>query len=155
VPSSKYTNVELIASYADRLLKSGGEALTEEQTEAEMDKVMALFTYVTEKDTFGEIYRNQLAKRLLGAKSAGNDAERLMISKLKSRCGAQYTSKLEGMLNDLTLARDHAADFKTWLTTRAGVGLPLTLDFSVHGGGGGAGERPWVRGGERTWARGR
>ena len=54
-----------------------------------MEKIMALFTYITEKDTFGEIYRNQLAKRLLNAKSTGNDAERQIISKLKSKCGAQ------------------------------------------------------------------
>ena len=30
-----------------------------------------------------------------------------MISKLKLRCGAQYTSKMEGMLGDLAVAADH------------------------------------------------
>jgi cullin 1 len=39
--------------------------------------------------------------------------ERLMISKLKLRCGAQFTAKMEGMLNDLATAVEHQADFNT------------------------------------------
>jgi hypothetical protein len=30
-----------------------------------------------------------------------------MISKLKLRCGAQYTGKMEGMLADLAVGSDH------------------------------------------------
>ena len=37
--------------------------------------------------------------------------ERLVISKLKNKCGAQFTAKLEGMLNDLSLGTEHAAAF--------------------------------------------
>ena len=36
----------------------------------------------------------------------------------RMRCGAQYTSKLEGMLNDLATAEAANGDFKTWLTTK-------------------------------------
>ncbi len=43
-----------------------------------------------------EFYRNFLSKRLLQQKSASTEAEKLVISKLKMRCGAQFTSKLEG-----------------------------------------------------------
>ena len=32
-----------------------------------------------------------------------------MIGKLKLICGAQFTSKMEGMLNDLNVASDHNA----------------------------------------------
>ena len=39
------------------------------------------------QDFFAEIYRNQLAKRLLNNRSTSDDAERSMISKLKLRCG--------------------------------------------------------------------
>jgi hypothetical protein len=38
-----------------------------------------------------------LAKRLLLGKSASIDAEKSMISKLKTECGSQFTNKLEGM----------------------------------------------------------
>ena len=51
--------------------------------------------------------RNHLAKRLLGQRSASNDAERSMLSKLKLRCGAQFTGKMEGMLSDLAVGSDH------------------------------------------------
>lgn len=61
VPSSKYSNAEMIATYADRVLKAGGgEKLSDEQIETELDRVCALFVYITDKDVFGEIYRNQL-----------------------------------------------------------------------------------------------
>jgi cullin 4 len=36
-----------------------------------------------------------------------------MIGKLKAECGAQFTSKLEGMFKDVDLSRDIMASFKT------------------------------------------
>ena len=39
-----------------------------------------------------------LARRLLNQKLASDDSKKMMISKLKSECGSQFTSKLEGML---------------------------------------------------------
>lgn len=92
------------------------------QIEEELEKVVQLFSYVADKDVFGEIYRNQLSKRLLNQRSVSNDAERSMIGKLKLRCGAQYTSKMEGMLNDLATAETAANDFKTHLATKAATG---------------------------------
>jgi cullin 3 len=47
-----------------------------------------------------------LQKRLLSKSSASEDVEKLMISKLKSECGFQFTSKLEGMFNDLRVSQD-------------------------------------------------
>lgn len=57
-----------------------------------LEKVVQLFSYLTDKDMFAELYRNQLAKRLLNQRSASDEMERLMIGKLKLRCGAQFTS---------------------------------------------------------------
>jgi hypothetical protein len=42
-----------------------------------------LFSFLTDKDLFAEIYRNQLAKRLLNQRSASDDSERLMIGTLR------------------------------------------------------------------------
>jgi cullin 1 len=50
--------------------------------------------YLHDKDLFAEIYRNQLAKRLLNQRSSSDDWEKLMIGKLKHRCGAQFTGKV-------------------------------------------------------------
>ena len=35
-----------------------------------------------------------------------------MLGKLKLRCGAQFTGKMEGMLNDLSIGLDHAKSFE-------------------------------------------
>ena len=35
--------------------------------------------------------------------------ERSILTKLKQQCGAQFTSKMEGMVTDLQLARDNQA----------------------------------------------
>jgi len=35
-----------------------------------------------------------------------------LIAKLKMKCGAQFTSKLEGMITDLSLASDHQKEFR-------------------------------------------
>ena len=92
--SGKHTNAELMSSFCDRILKSGGEKLGDEDVEAFLEKTVQLFSYLTDKDLFAEIYRNQLAKRLLNQRSASDDAERLMIGKLKLRCGSQFTGKM-------------------------------------------------------------
>mmetsp|Transcript_3656 Transcript_3656/g.10804 ORF Transcript_3656/g.10804 Transcript_3656/m.10804 type:complete len:745 (-) Transcript_3656:39-2273(-) len=126
----KHTNAELMSSFCDRILKSGGEKLSDEDVEAFLEKTVQLFSYLTDKDLFAEIYRNQLAKRLLNQRSASDDAERLMIGKLKLRCGSQFTGKMEGMLNDLAIGVDHQADFDAFVKgEKQDVGK---LDFSVQ-----------------------
>ena len=52
------------------------------------------------KDVFEAFYKKDFAKRLLMDKSSSIDVEKSMIAKLKAECGAQYTSKLEGMFKD-------------------------------------------------------
>ena len=60
--------------------------------EDKLEKVVRLFSYLSDKDIFAEFYKKQLAKRLLLARSSSDDAERSMIAKLKLRCGAQACS---------------------------------------------------------------
>lgn len=82
---------------------------------------------MTEKDLFAEIYRNQLAKRLLNGRSASNDAEKVMISKLKMQCGTHFTSKMEGMLNDLAVGADQKGEFDEHMKQHNSK-----IDFSVQ-----------------------
>jgi cullin 3 len=79
-----------------------------------------------------------LAKRLLLGRSVSDDAERGMIGKLKVchysmilmfhlkflifvsyilqiECGYQFTTKLEGMFNDMRISSDTMSDFKEFL----------------------------------------
>mmetsp|Transcript_8191 Transcript_8191/g.26036 ORF Transcript_8191/g.26036 Transcript_8191/m.26036 type:complete len:758 (+) Transcript_8191:55-2328(+) len=108
----KYTFAALMSSFCDRILKKSGERLSDDQVENLLAKMVELFSFLQDKDLFAEIYRNQLSKRLLYETSASDDAEKSMIQKLKMKCGAQFTSKLEGMITDLTLASEFQRDFR-------------------------------------------
>ncbi|KAL8430604.1 hypothetical protein ACSSS7_005823 [Eimeria intestinalis] len=49
-------------------------------------------------------YRQDLATRLLLRGLSGQDLERTVLQRLRDECGPQYTSKIEGMLNDMKLS---------------------------------------------------
>lgn len=114
--------------------------------------MVKLLAYISDKDLFAEFYRKRLARRLLQDKSASDDHERSILTRLKQQaslyrgacitlaiawlrmpqrfdsrttcmhacvtphpvrrtpcglqCGAQFTSKMEGMVTDLQLARE-------------------------------------------------
>eukprot|EP00607_Mallomonas_marina_P010807 CAMPEP_0182421016 /NCGR_PEP_ID=MMETSP1167-20130531/6181_1 /TAXON_ID=2988 /ORGANISM="Mallomonas Sp, Strain CCMP3275" /LENGTH=798 /DNA_ID=CAMNT_0024597697 /DNA_START=51 /DNA_END=2447 /DNA_ORIENTATION=+ len=114
----KFPNADLLSSFCDRILKSGGEKLSDAEVETYLEKIVQLFFYLSDQDLFAEIYRNQLAKRLLNQRCSSDDMERLMIGKLKLKCGAQFTSKMEGMINDLALGADHQSDFDRYWRER-------------------------------------
>lgn len=57
--------------------------MTESEIETVLDKTMVLFRFLQEKDLFERYYKQHLAKRLLLNKSANDDSEKNMISKLK------------------------------------------------------------------------
>jgi len=119
---SKHSNVELIAAYTDRVLRTGGDKLSEQEIEHESERIVALFTHISDKDIFSEYFRQHLSKRILNQRSVSNDQERLIISKIKLKVGAHFTSKMEGMLNDLSSATDLHGNFKAWLKANGGEG---------------------------------
>ncbi|CAN8062964.1 unnamed protein product [Agarophyton chilense] len=110
------STAQLFANYCDSLLNSGGRGakMAEADVEMQLEKLVKLFTYLTEKDVFQEFCRKQLAKRLLLDRSHSDDAERHLISKLKQSCGAHFTSKLEGMITDINVSRDTQTQFREW-----------------------------------------
>jgi len=79
---------------------------------------------------FAEFYRKQLAKRLLLNRSASDDDERSLITKLKYRCGAQFTSKLEGMLTDMNVSKDNQNNFSAWMK-KSEVNLGIECSVTV------------------------
>lgn len=77
---------EYLAKYLDlHLKKSSG--ITDEQIEVIMHDVIQVFRFVKSKDVFEEFFARGLCRRLLLKKSASQDAERSIISKLKTECG--------------------------------------------------------------------
>lgn len=124
-----YSNAELMSTFCDRILKSGGEKLSETEVEQSLDRIVQLFSFLTDKDLFAEIYRNQLAKRLLNQRSASDDAEKAMIAKLKVQCGTQFTSKMEGMLNDLAVGSEQKSEFDSRMEQQSDT---IKLSFGVQ-----------------------
>lgn len=115
------SSAELLATFCNNLLsKGGGERLSDDAVEEQLDKVVRLLAYVSDKDLFGEFARKKLARRLLFDKSANDDHERSVLAKLKQQCGAQFTSKMEGMVTDLTIAREGHAKFQDFLAGKEG-----------------------------------
>ncbi|KAM7484354.1 hypothetical protein LguiA_000363 [Lonicera macranthoides] len=102
---------EFISLYVDDKLRKGLKGVTEEDVEIVLDKVMMLFRYLQEKDVFEKYYKQHLAKRLLSGKTVSDDAERSLIVKLKTECGYQFTSKLEGMFTDMKTSQDTMQGF--------------------------------------------
>ncbi|GAX74529.1 hypothetical protein CEUSTIGMA_g1978.t1 [Chlamydomonas eustigma] len=123
------SSAELMASFCDNLLKKGGsEKLSDEAIEETLDKVVKLLAYISDKDLFNEFYRKKLGRRLLFDKSSSDDHERSILTRLKQQCGAQFTSKMEGMVTDLALAREKQQSFEEWMRIN---GKKLRIDFNV------------------------
>ena len=120
---------EFISLFVDEQLRKGMKTTSEEEVEGTLDKVVMLFRYLHEKDVFEKYYKQHLAKRLLGQRSVSDDAERQMITKLKTECGYQYTSKLEGMFTDMKISADTQEDFRK---TNGESSKVDGIELSVH-----------------------
>ncbi|KAJ4969465.1 hypothetical protein NE237_016166 [Protea cynaroides] len=130
------SSAELLASFCDNILKKGGsEKLSDVAIEETLEKVVKLLAYINDKDLFAEFYRKKLVRRLLFDKSANDDHERIILTKLKQQCGRQFTSKMEGTVTDLTLARENQANFEEYLngSSTANPGIDLTVTVLTTG----------------------
>lgn len=80
---------EYLAKFLDLHLKksSGQTGITDEKIESIIKEVIQVFRFVKSKDVFEEFYARGLCRRLLLKKSASFEAEKSMISKLKTECG--------------------------------------------------------------------
>ena len=101
-----------LAVYVDELLRTG--LRDEQQINVELQKVITVFRYLSDKDVFESFYKQHLAKRLLGNRRVSDDAERAMVSLLKAECGYQFTTKLEGMFNDMRISRETRDKYKQY-----------------------------------------
>ncbi|KAF5755013.1 putative cullin protein, neddylation [Helianthus annuus] len=124
---------EFISLFVDDKLRKGLKGVSEEDVEVVLDKVMMLFRYLQEKDIFEKYYKQHLAKRLLFNKSVSEDAERSLILKLKTECGYQFTSKLEGMFTDMKTSDDTMKGFYEAMGPELGDGPTLVVHVLTTG----------------------
>lgn len=119
---------ELIAKYVDFVLRTGHKGRSDEEVDATLEAVMSLFRLIHGKDIFEAFYKKDLAKRLVHGKSASLDLEKMMISKLKTECGAN--NKLEGMFRDIEVSRETVRSFRQHARSVASLGAS-DVDLSV------------------------
>mmetsp|Transcript_12104 Transcript_12104/g.16723 ORF Transcript_12104/g.16723 Transcript_12104/m.16723 type:complete len:764 (+) Transcript_12104:138-2429(+) len=119
---------ELLARFTDLLLKKSSKNPEEQEMDLLLNDVMVIFKYIEDKDVFQTFYSKMLAKRLIHGTSASEDLEGVMIGKLKSTCGYEYTSKLQRMFTDMSLSRDLLDRFKSHLENKS---INVGVDFSV------------------------
>ncbi|RPB15968.1 ubiquitin ligase subunit CulD [Morchella conica CCBAS932] len=139
---------EMIAKFVDLLLRTGTKGLPattsqemcalaaragddDAQLAFMLEWVLDLFRFIQGKDVFEAFYKKDLARRLLMGRSASADAERMMITKLKTECGAGFTHNLEGMFKDVDLSREAVASFKS-RTGSSGASSGSDVDLYVN-----------------------
>ncbi|CAM1502945.1 Fc.00g077210.m01.CDS01 [Cosmosporella sp. VM-42] len=146
---------EMTAKYIDMLLRGGLKALPKEllsdvkdraaaekegqsstgdedaELDRQLDQALELFRFVEGKDTFEAFYKRDLARRLLMGRSASQDAERNMLTKLRGECGSNFTHNLEQMFKDQELAKDEMESYKQWLEGSAERKPPLDLQVMI------------------------
>jgi cullin-4 len=98
----------------------------------QLDQVLDLFRFVQGKAVFEAFYKKDLARRLLMGRSASADAERSMLTRLKTECGSGFTQNLEQMFKDVELAREEMQAYKQRLEDRIGYEKGKNVDLSVN-----------------------
>lgn len=94
-----------------------------------IDKGIALFRHIQGKEVFEALSKRFLSQRLLARQSIGIDYEQLFMSRLKDECGAAFTSRMDGMIRDVSISRDTTSAFQKSSAYRS---RPHSAAFSVN-----------------------
>jgi len=76
---------EMIAKYMDKAMRETNREISDVEFAKQMDAVLALYRFTDDKDVFRTFYHRALAKRLMLGRTASDDAEKVMLKKLKER----------------------------------------------------------------------
>ncbi len=98
--------------YLDELFKNEFKMLQESEINEKLDKVIQIFRYLLDKDVFEGYYKNSFAKRLLDARILNEDAEKVLLLKLKEECGFAFTQRLEVMFKDIKMSEELTKEFQ-------------------------------------------
>ncbi|KAH9963578.1 Cullin-4B [Russula dissimulans] len=101
---------EMIARHIDKLMRKGQGSASDESFNEQLDAALALYRFTADKDVFRAFYHRALAKRLLLARSASDDAEKAMLKKLKEEYDPEFGMG-DHMFRDLALSRDSMAEY--------------------------------------------
>jgi cullin-4 len=106
---------ESLAKFLDQILRSNKRMDQYQTTQGDqwLHRIIAgLFVPIQAKDVFEAFYKRDLAKRLLWNRVVSMDVEKQVVSLLKAECGTGYTSKMEGMFQDMEWSRETMSVYK-------------------------------------------
>mmetsp|Transcript_54 Transcript_54/g.146 ORF Transcript_54/g.146 Transcript_54/m.146 type:complete len:847 (+) Transcript_54:433-2973(+) len=110
------TNIvaESLARYVDSYLRDTKkqQALGTDSNAWASKIISGVFCFLQAKDVFEAFYKKDLARRLLWNRVVNMDSEKHFVSLLKTECGAGYTSKMEGMFQDMEWSRETMTRYK-------------------------------------------
>mmetsp|Transcript_111684 Transcript_111684/g.249546 ORF Transcript_111684/g.249546 Transcript_111684/m.249546 type:complete len:760 (-) Transcript_111684:285-2564(-) len=122
---------QYLSLFVDDLFRKGLKGLSSDvEIDTCLEQVITVFRFLQDKDIFENFYKQHLSRRLLTGRSVSDEAEKSMISKLKSECGHQYTSKLEGMFQDMRTSEDLMKQFAR-RTGSSGTSAPGGVEMKV------------------------
>ncbi|KAM3554833.1 hypothetical protein MY1884_005921 [Beauveria asiatica] len=101
------------------------------ELDRQLDNSLELFRFIEGKDAFEAFYKKDLARRLLMGRSASQDAERNMLTKLRGECGSNFTHNLEQMFKDQELAKDEMEAYKQHCQNTSESKSPVDLHVMV------------------------
>eukprot|EP00931_Biecheleriopsis_adriatica_P030370 TRINITY_DN17902_c0_g1_i1.p1 TRINITY_DN17902_c0_g1~~TRINITY_DN17902_c0_g1_i1.p1 ORF type:complete len:787 (+),score=219.46 TRINITY_DN17902_c0_g1_i1:64-2424(+) len=128
---------QYLSLFVDDMFRKGLKGVSGDvEVDQNLEQVVTVFRFLQDKDVFENFYKQHLARRLLTGRSVSDEAEKSMMSKLKSECGHQYTSKLEGMFQDMKNSEDLMKQYKN---SFAGASSSAGRGSGSRGSGGSSG----------------
>ncbi|KAL7569862.1 hypothetical protein ACA910_008530 [Epithemia clementina (nom. ined.)] len=124
---------ESLAKFLDQILRSN-KKMDQYQQESDnwLGKIISgVFVPLHAKDIFEAFYKRDLAKRLLWNRVVSMDVEKQVCSMLKAECGAAYTSKMEGMFQDVDWSRETMMVYKQSLAGHGATNSTVEMDVQV------------------------
>ncbi|CAM9126483.1 unnamed protein product [Heterosigma akashiwo] len=121
---------EMLARHAHRFLDKGSGGgggaprVAEDERQAALGRAAFLFQFVGDKDVFHKVYARLLAQRLAEGTSVSDEAEELMLGKLKEYAGFEFISGLQRMFIDKSMSEDLNGEYRRWLARAPGAADP-------------------------------
>jgi cullin-4 len=95
--------------------------------------IAGLFVPIQAKDVFEAFYKRDLAKRLLWNRVVSMDVEKQVVALLKAECGTGYTSKMEGMFQDVEWSRETMMVYKQSTAANPAEGVEMEAQLLTTG----------------------
>lgn len=123
---------EFVSLFIDDNLKHGIKGKTEQEVDLTLDKAITLIRYLQDKDMFQRYYQKHLSRRLLHGKSESQEAEKLLISRMKQEVGSFFTQRFEGMFKDMETSTELTTKYRDYVHNLGDTDhKPVNLDINV------------------------